>query len=207
MKKRNLFLALVMSLVMMLTACGNSNPFVGTWRGTCDLTDYIVELMVADEPDMAKYVEFEDLKFEVIFEFTEDGEVEIYVDEDSVDEFVENVEDGMYNMMDKMFEEQLAEMGVTKDYLAAYMGYDSYDAMMYDMIAAADMKGTMSGMFEVFELEGTYEYDEEDGELTIEYDDEDAGDEEFEYEFEDGKLYITAEADGEEFVFECEKED
>ncbi len=207
MKKRNVFLALVLSLVMMLTACGNSNPFVGTWRGTWDFTDALVEEMTASDPSMEQYLDFKDLTIELVFEFTEDGEMSMQVDEDSLDVFVENMEDGIYNMMDAMFEDQLSGYGYTNDEIAAMMGYESYDAMIKALIDEMDMQGSLvDPLMESLDVEGKYEYDEEEGVITFIYDDEDTSDEEFEYEFDDDTLILNIEVDGYDMEIECEKE-
>lgn len=206
MKKRNVLVALMLVCVMMLSACGNTNPFVGTWRGTWDFTDALEETLVADDASMEQYLEFEDLTIEIIFEFTEEGEMEMHVDEDSIETMAVNMEDGLYKMMDNMLQDQLSGYGYSNDEIAGMMGYDSYDAMLNDMIAELDMEGTLvDPLMDSLDAEGTYEYDEEEGILTLEYEDE--GDEEFEYEFDEDKLILNIEIDGMDMEIECEKEE
>ncbi|MBR2046127.1 MAG: hypothetical protein IJ958_08350 [Agathobacter sp.] len=205
MKKRNVLLALALSVVMLLTACGNKNPFVGTWRGTWDFTDAFEQEMLSQDPTMEQYLDFENLTIELVFEFTEDGEMEMNVDEDSLDAFVDNMETGIYNMMDAMLQDQLSGYGLDNDQIAAMMGYDSYDAMMQALIAEMDMQGTLvDPLMDALDTAGTYEYDEEDGVITLEYEEE--GEEEFEYEFDDEKLILNIEVEGYDMEIECEKE-
>ncbi len=200
MKKRNLFLALVMSLVMMLTACGNSNPFVGTWVGTWDMTDIMYDSIQGS--GMEEYADFEGLELQVVFTF-DDEEVEFAVDEDSLEALGEKMEEQMIELMDAYLEDMASDYGYSSEDLLSMMGY-THDEFVDEMVAAMDVDGMIDSLSGELEAEGTYEYDEEDGVLTIEYDDD--NEEEFEYEFDDDKLIITMEADGYDVVIECEKE-
>lgn len=222
MKKRNVLLAVLLAFSMFMTACGASDPFAGKWRGTCDLTDYIEDMMVAEDPSYADYMNFEDLSFVIEFTF-EDGEISMEVDQDSVDQFVKNVEDGMYDMMDALMEAELlklvpdaetlddaaAQLGyengeVLLESLAQMSGYDTYDAFISATVESADMAGSLEPLYEELNLSGTYEYDEEDGILTVTYEDE--SEEEMEYEFDGDELVIRI-SDGEAtFDVKCEKE-
>lgn len=222
MKKRNVLLAVLLAFSMFMTACGASDPFAGKWKGTCDLTDYIMDMMVAEDPEYADYMSFEDLTFVIEFTF-EDGEITMEVDEDSVDQFVKNVEDDMYDMMGAVMEAELLKLvpgaedlddaatqlgydngEVLLESLAQMSGYESYEALLLDTIESADMAGTLEPLYEELNLSGTYEYDEEEGILTITYEDE--SEEEMEYEFNGDELMIHI-SDGETtFDIECEKE-
>jgi len=205
MKKRNLLVALFLVLTMFITGCNSTeSPFEGEWKGTCDLTDYIVESMVASEPTMEEYIEFEELSFVIDFTF-EGDEVSMSVDEDSVDTFIERAEDGIRNMMDAYMTDLVADFNglVTMDDVVAENGYDSYEALLDGLVESMDLSTVVESLCEELELEGTFEYDEKDGILTVTYDDEFV--EEMEFEFDGDDLVITVSDGTDEFDIKCEK--
>lgn len=204
MKKRSLLVTLLLVLTMLVTACGGStNPFEGKWKGTCDLTDYIVDSMVAGDPTLEEYVDFEELSFVINFTF-EGDEISMSVDDDSIDTFVANAEDGIRNMLDKYMRAQLEGTGIDVEFLASANGYDSYDALLDGMVSEMGLSAMIDPLTEALELEGTYEYDEEDGILTVTY--EDGSEEEMKFEFDGDDLTITVSDGADEFDIKCEKQ-
>lgn len=204
MKKRNFLVALLLVFTMLLSACGASDPFVGKWKGTCDLTDYIVQGVVSGDETMEKYLEFEGLEFVINFEFTED-EISMSVDEASLDSFVANFEAGMINMMEAMLIDELAGYGMSYEEYVAESGMDS-EALMKELLDEMNMTAQMDAMVEALaeslELSGTYSFDGEV--LTVTY--EDNTYEEMGYVFDGETLTITV-SDGEtEFPIICEKQ-
>ena len=62
MKKRNLLVALVMTMVMLFTGCGSSvteDDFVGKWKGTLDYSEYFGKMMIAQNAALETGVTFE----------------------------------------------------------------------------------------------------------------------------------------------------
>lgn len=205
MKKRNIVITVLLTLALMLTACGEPSPFVGTWRGTCDLTDVIIgESVLGSDEDLAQYADqVEGLEFVISFEFTED-KMSMSVDEASLDSFMTNLETSMKNMMEAYMIDELAAYGISYEEYLEELGMDS-DAFMQSMLDEMNMdtqmRPMMESMAEALELEGSYMYDEE--KLTIIY--EDNTYEEMFYVFEEDVLTITfVDGDGTEFDIVCE---
>lgn len=201
-KKRNLFLSLVLALSLFVTACGQSNPFVGTWRGTCDFTDFILEVISEGDESIEEYIDFEKLELVLIYEFTED-EVSMHVDEESINTFVENVETGIAEAMEVKFIGDLETQGIDYEEYIEEMGMDRdefLDSMLEDMNITAWTESIYQ-LAEVLELHGTYIYD--DDVLMILY--EDGTYEEMTYVFNDEMLTITiSDGAGTEFPIQCE---
>lgn len=201
MKKRNLILALVMAVTMLFTACGSEepNPFVGKWTGTIDLTDYIVEEMVAEDESMKEFAKFENLNFTLVFEFTEE-EISLHVDEASAQQFVANVETGVTNMMDAMVADMAAEYSMTAEDIYAGMGV-TREAFIQSTIDSMHLDSLVSGMAESLELKGTYDYDKE--KIVVYYEDDTY--EEMKYTKGAEDLTITVSDGSNQFVINCQK--
>ena len=208
MKKRNLLVSLLLALALMITACGETSPFVGSWRGTCDLTDLIIgESVLGTDETFSQYAdEVEGLEFVIYFEFTED-EMSMSVDEASVDAFIENLETSMKNMMEAYMIDELAAYGISYEEYLMEAGMDSDEflqSMIDEMDMTAQMEAMMDSMVEALELSGSYMYDEEV--LTIVY--EDNTYEEMNYVFEDDVLTITfVDGEGMEIPIVCEMQE
>lgn len=205
MKKRNLLVSILLVFTMLLTACGQENPFTGTWRGTCDLTDFIIDNVVGDDETMRQYMDGVDgLEFVINFEFTE-NEMSMSVDEASGVTFIENLETSMKNMMEAVLVDQLSSYGISYEEYVAESGMSSeevLDAMLDEMNIMPQMEAMVDSMSEALELNGTYTFDGEV--LTIVY--EDNTYEEMKYVFNEETLTITVVAEeGVEFPIICEK--
>lgn len=202
MKKRNLLLALVMSVVMLFTACGSSepNPLVGKWVGTLDLTSYIIDAMVEEDATMEEYLKFENLTFTFVFEFTED-EISLCLDKASTTQFIENVEAGITTMVDTMVVDMADEYSMTEEDIYAAMGL-TRDEFVQTMLDSMHLDTMISAMSEALELSGTYVYDEEN--ITVYY--EDNTYEDMKYTLDGDVLAITVTDGTNEFVINCTKE-
>lgn len=202
MKKRNLFVALVMSLVMLFTACGSSetNSFVGKWIGTIDLTSYIVDVMVEEDATLEEYAKFEDLTFTFVFEFTED-EVSLHLDETSTQQFVSNVETGITNMVDRMVVDMADEYSVTAEDIYVANG-GTREEFIESMLESMQLDAMINVMAEALELNGTYEAGKDN--IIVYY--EDNTYEEMQYKMNGDKLIITVTDGTDSFVIECTKE-
>ena len=161
MKKRNLFITLVMVITLLLAACGggDSNSLVGKWTGNLDLTDQIVQNMVATNADMEKYAKFENLTFTFVFQFT-DKEVTLHIDEASTQKFVENIQAGVANTVDAMVAGVAAENNMTTDAVYAGMGV-TRDAYIQSVVEAMQLETMVQSIAASLELKGTYEADGE----------------------------------------------
>lgn len=205
MRKRNLLVSLVLVFTLILTACGQDNPFIGSWRGTCDLTDFIVDSVVGDDETLRQYMEGVDgLEFVINFEF-EENTMSMSVDEASGEAFIANLETSMKNMMEAVLIDGLSEYGISYEEYVAESGMDAeqlLDSMLDEMELMSQMDSMVDSMIEALELSGSYMFDE--GKLTIVYDD--GTYEEMMYEFDGDTLTITVVAeDGTEFPIVCGK--
>lgn len=205
MRKRNLLVSLVLVFTLILTACGQDNPFIGSWRGTCDLTDFIVDSVVGDDETLRQYMEGVDgLEFVINFEF-EENTMSMSVDEASGEAFIANLETSMKNMMEAVLIDGLSEYGISYEEYVAESGMDAeqlLDSMLDEMELMSQMDSMVDSMIEALELSGSYMFDEE--KLTIVYDD--GTYEEMMYEFDGDTLTITVVAeDGTEFPIVCGK--
>lgn len=201
MKKRNLLIAMMMSLVMLLSACGSdvSGKLTGKWVGTLDLTDYIVQQMVQEDADLEKYAQFENLTFSFVFEFSGDT-VSLSVDEASTEQFITNAETGVINMMDAMAADIATENNVTAEDVFAGMNV-TRDAFMEAAIESLQLETMVDTMVEALNISGTYEADAD----TITVIHEDNTYEEMKYVFEKDDLKITVSDGTSQFVFNCKK--
>ena len=203
MKKRILLVTLILVVAMMFNACGKENPFPGTWKGTCDLTDYIVEGVVGDDENMAKYMDFEGLEFVINFEFTE-YEISMSVDEASLRTFSTNFENGMIKMMEGVLIDELESYGISYEEYVAESGMDS-ETLMKSVLDEMDLASMMNEMVTELsaslELSGKYTFD--DGVLIVSY--EDNTYEEMAYVFDEETLTITVSDDEDAFPIICEK--
>ena len=201
MKKRNLLVALVMSLAMLLSACGGNDgdKLVGKWVGTLDLTDYIVQQMVAEDASLEKYAKFENLSFNLVFEFTKDT-VSLSVDEASAQQFIANAQTGVTNMIDAMVADMATEENCTAEDVFAGMNV-TRDAFIEATINSMALETMVSEMSSALALEGTY--DASNGTITVIY--EDSTFEEMKYTFEKDDLLITVSDGINEFEIRCQK--
>lgn len=205
MKKRNILVSFLLALALMITACGEASPFIGKWRGTCDLTDVILgQSEWASSEELSDYIdEVDGLEFVICFEFTE-NEMSMYVDESSIDSFIRNTETSMKNMMEAYIIDQLSVSGLSYEEYLAERGVDS-DELLQGMLDEMDMtvqiEEMMNAMADALKLSGTYMYDDE--KLTVVY--EDNTFEELDYTLDESGLTIVfVDAQGTEFPITCE---
>lgn len=170
MKKRNIWVVLVMAVLMLFTGCANEgkvNPLLGTWTGTLDYTKCFTDMMVAENAEIEQFVKFENLTFTFVFAFTEE-KVSVHVDEASKLTFTENVEKGIASMIDAMAEAEAAKNGITVDKVYEGMGV-TRDAYVQYTIENMKIDAMVDAMATALELSGAYEYDE--NQIVVLYDD------------------------------------
>ena len=205
MKKRNIIVSLLLAITLMITACAEANPFVGSWKGNCDLTDLIIEYVVGENEEIRPYVEgIDNLEFDIRFEFTE-NEIAMSVDRTSIDTFIVNLDAGMTQMMEEILVDELAALGISYEEYIFEMGVSSeelLDSMKQEMNLSENMENMMYSMADALELNGSYMYDEE--KITVVY--EDGTIEEMSYAFDGKDLIITfVDEVGTEYPIICQK--
>ena len=202
MKKRNLLVVLVLSVLMLFAGCAKEeevNPFLGTWNGTLDYTQSFTDMMVAENADIEKLVKFENLTFTFAFTFTEE-KISMHVDEASKLSFVQNVEAGIASMIDAMAEDEATKNGITVEEVYAGMGV-TRDAYVQATIENMQINAMVDAMASALELNGAYEYD--DSQIVILYDDNTY--EEMKYVLGIEDLTITITDGTNSFVIPCTK--
>ena len=211
MKKRNLLFALLLVLTMLITACGSSNQTVeGNWNGSLDVTKQFEDGIKAAYPDLAQYIDFEDLVFKMDISFVE-GEMSIEVEQESIDAFNTNFANGMQAValgywedglaqIDVTLEEAIYESGMTEEgYMERIYKETGIDKMIEAMTTITD--GTLERLSN---MKGTYTTPV-DNELRLYYTDDEY--ESMNYGFKGKNLNITIKGDNFSLLIECEKAD
>ena len=163
MKKRSILLSVLLIFTMLLSACGgNTKDFEGKWVGTLDVTKQFEDGIKAAYPDLADYVDFEDLVFTLNISFVE-GEMSMTVQQESIDKFNTNFAEGMKNLAkgywsaglatyDMTLEEDIFESGLTEDdYIARIYSTTGIDKMITAMVDV-----TNTTLDRISMMEGTY---------------------------------------------------
>lgn len=202
MKKRNLVLALVMAVCMLLAACGSgskADALVGKWTGSLDLTEQIVQNMVAVNADIANYAKFENLTFTFVFEFTEE-EVNVHIDEASTQQFTENIKAGVANTVDAMVAAVAADNNMSVEAVYAGMGV-TRDGYVQSVVDAMQVDVMVQSISESLVLKGAYEADEET--ILVVYEDDTY--EEMKYTLGMEELTITISDGTNQYQIPCTK--
>jgi hypothetical protein len=202
MKKRSLLLILTMVVTMLFSACGEEekpNPFLGKWSGNMDLTDHIVEEIIAQDQSLKEYAEFENLMLTLEFEFSEE-EVALHINDASAQQFISNIEAGVTDMIDAMVADTATEYSMTAEDVYAGMGV-TRENFIQSTIDTMHLEQMINAITEALALNGKYQSDDE--KIIVFY--EDNTYEEMKYSFEGDKLFITASDGADEFVIECTK--
>ena len=202
MKKRNVWIALVMAVLMLFTGCANEkkvNPLLGTWTGTLDYTECFTDMMVAENAEIEQFAKFENLTFTFVFAFTEE-KVSVHVDEASKLTFTENVEKGIASMIDAMAEAEATKNGITVEKVYEGMGV-TRDAYVQYTIENMKIDAMVDTMATALELSGAYEYDE--NQIVVLYDDNTY--EEMSYVLGMEDLTITISDGSNSFAIPCTK--
>ena len=212
MKKRTLLFSVVLTVVLMLTACGKSpqsnSPFEGKWLGTLDVTKQFEDGIAENYPELKEFIDFEELVFLIDVTF-KDGEMSMVVQQDSIDTFTANFETAMQNFGRNALEEWLETQDLTLEEVIAESGVDeeSYFADRFKQMGITDMTESMNQIVNtsldgLSKVKGAYTFDEENIHLAF----EDNTFEEMKYELNGDTLLITVVGDGFSLHIECEKE-
>lgn len=203
MKKSTLLVTFILIFALTITACGQKNPFLGTWRGVCDLTDFIVESVSGGNEDIEKYLEFEDLTFEFIYEFDE-NEVTTSVDEASFTRFSNNFKNGIMEAVKEKMIKDLEQEGLSYEEYVYEAGMDE-EELILSKLEDVDLDAWLEsiyGLAKAMELNGTYMHS--DDVLTVLF--EDGTYNKLSYRIDSKNLTIII-TDGEvEFPIICEKQ-
>ena len=187
---------------MLFTGCAKEekvNPFLGKWTGSVDMTELVVNSMVAENENMKEYLKFEDLKFIFVFEFTEE-KVSLHVDENSKQQFVVNMEAGVVKMVDAMVADAATKNNTTVEEIYKGMGI-TRDQYVQSVVEPLKIEELVNSMAAALELNGSYEYNEE--KIVVLY--EDKTYEEMKYTLGIEDLMITVSDGTNSFDISCTK--
>ena len=209
MKKRNILFALLLAMAMLITACGSSQSVEGKWVGSLDVTVQFEDGIKAAYPDLADYVDFEELVFVLDIAFV-DGQMSMSVQKESIDAFNANFAEGMENMAKGYYAAKLAQYDMTleEDIAESGMSEEDYLEKLYkdtqaDKMIAAMTEVTNTTLDKLSSMEGTYTTVGK--ELRLYYTEDNQTYEAMEYSFEGKDLNIIIKGDGFSLLIECEK--
>ena len=203
MRKQSLLVSLILTFALVITACGQKNPFPGTWRGTYDLTDFITASVSGGDEDIEKYLEFENLSFEYVYEFTE-GELQTTVDEASFESFSKNFKNSFLEGVKAKIIADLEQQGLSYEEYVDDSGLTE-EELIASKLEDVDLDAWIASIRDVAEVlafDGSYMYT--DDTITILFDNGTYT--EMKYAM-DGKTMTITISDGEmEIPISCEKQ-
>lgn len=210
MKKRNLLFTLLLAVSMLVTACGSNQSVEGKWIGTLDLTKQFEDGIKEAYPDLAEYIDFEELVFKMDISFV-DGQMEMKVQQDSIEAFNVEFAKGMQSIAEGYWQTSLEEIDMTLEEAISESGMteEEYTKRIYSETGIDKMIESMSEIVngtldKLSKMKGTYTTPVTD-ELRLYYTEE-----EFEsmvYGFEGKQLNITIKGDNFSLLIQCERAD
>ena len=111
MKKTALFLAVVMVIALVFTACAekpDNKKIIGSWNASVDMTDKLNE-STASFGDIT----VESFKFDLTFTFNEDGTFALAIDEESFKESFSAIKPTLVSALESSMEAMAEAFGVT----------------------------------------------------------------------------------------------
>lgn len=209
MKKRNILFAMVLAFSMLITACGGNNQTLeGKWVGSLDVTKQFEDGIKEAYPDLAEYVDFDELIFVLDIAFV-DGQMSMSVQQESIDAFNANFAEGMEGMAEGYWTAQLAKFDMTleEDIYESGMTEEDYLQSIYKQTQIDKMIESMSDVTnktldKLSNMKGTYTV--LDSELRLWYTDDDY--EAMEHSFKGKALNIIIKGDNFSLLVECEKQ-
>jgi len=208
MKKRNILFAVVLAIAMMITACGGKQTLEGKWVGSLDVTKQFEDGIKTAYPDLADYVDFEELVFVLDIEFVE-GQMSMSVQQESIDAFNANFAAGMEGMAEGYWAAGLAQYDMTMEEDMYESGYDEegylqhiYTSTGIDKMITSMTDVTNKTLDRLSKMEGTYTTPV-DNELRLYHTENEY--ESMEYSFSGKVLNIIIKGDNFSLKIECNK--
>ena len=182
-------LSVVLALILVLSACVlagcGADSVVGKWQCTVDITDAIKEGLKAEEgSDLADTLKGAKLEAIFNFEFKENGEFSMILDEDAFIESFNGLRDVLADYLKGFLSTMLGETGLSIEEALEQQGY-TFDEFVDETLESA--VDTMKESMEDVSKSGRYKVD--GNKLYLAEDDDDFDDDEYvEFEFVDGNL-------------------
>lgn len=159
----------------------------GTWRGNCDLLAYVKSGVTGTGEEYTYCFDEFDLSFDAVYTFTDD-KVTIQIDEETANRFRENTKLGYRELCRHSLPDVLMQVvpGATSledtliytpydtvdemlEWFANREGFASYEEYLYDYADQIPFYTFIDPFYKILNVSGSYTYDEEAGELCIEY--------------------------------------
>lgn len=157
----SVLLCVIVSIAIPLTfsGCSEQKKFIGLWEGSIDLTDFINQGLAEDE-EMAEYIEIDECIFIVKLTFNEDGTYKMLVEEDAAERTFDTIRENMKKGIEKYFEDYIESMDVNMTVEEVLLASDlSLDALVEQAFSDEMIDSIISEM----SSEGNYEV--KDGKL------------------------------------------
>ncbi len=153
-------LMLAFSMLFTMTGCfGEQSKYIGTWKGTLDMTDAIAEEFANDE-EMGDYFTITDFSIVMYLEFENDGTYSMWVEEESVEKAVENMIDDLEIGMEDYLTDYFASEGVTMTVQEALDSLGmTMDELMEDSFDDEMIDETVDEMLNEIKNEGNFKVD------------------------------------------------
>lgn len=129
-----LCLALILSL--LLVGCSKEPTIVGTWKTTIDMGSMLTEYMAEADEDASKYLNFDGISFDLIFEFKEDNSYSVKVDTSSWEALSKKLFDQLKSGLTDYLQDMLKDQGMSLDDYLELAGTDMdelIDAVLEEM--------------------------------------------------------------------------
>lgn len=157
MMKRILSLAVVSVMLVLLTACGEQDKFIGSWEAEVNMAEYIMKSMVEEDAEVAEYFDIEDFTLVLQMTFNSDGTYTKGIDMEAAKEAFAGLQKDFENGVTKYLEDVIKTSGLdmsVEDVLEASgttldeMVEESFGSSVLDELAEEMKSG---GNFEVKE--------------------------------------------------------
>lgn len=112
MMKRILSLAVVSVMLVLLTACGEQDKFIGSWEAEVNMAEYIMKSMVEEDAEVAEYFDIEDFTLVLQMTFNSDGTYTKGIDMEAAKEAFAGLQKDFENGVTKYLEDVIKTSGL-----------------------------------------------------------------------------------------------
>ncbi len=110
-----LLAAIVFSILSVLTSCDFSNKIIGKWKMRVNFTSDLSDYQMADLQELFAYLDLNDVYFNVIIEFKEDGDYTISADEASISGYFEAMQSKIKAGLKEYYSNEFVKEGLNPD--------------------------------------------------------------------------------------------
>lgn len=143
---------LLLSLMIVLTGCGEKDKFIGTWKTEMELASQINKELASDE-ELAKYVKVNSFVLALNFTFHQDGTYVASIDKDSLDNSILGMKDdfakGMRGYIEAMIQSEGFDMSIDEFFDLTGM---TFEELIEESLSGFDTESLVGE----FNTEGNY---------------------------------------------------